>query len=155
VALGFWKEPVKLYQRLKFAHTAAALNGVPSVNLTFLRSANVHDLPALEPFQLVASDGTTVVVPGLSPTRPSKIWMTTRPDSPSEISAPSSATGSADEPNTSVSLAVLCALAPYATATTASATRPKPIMALVSFLIEVPFGGTKDQVCLTSTSKST
>ena len=33
--------------------------------------------------------------------------MTTRPDSPSEINAPSSATGSADEPNTSVSLACL------------------------------------------------
>src|SRR6185312_6924564 len=72
--------------------------------------------------------------------------MITRPDSPSEISAPSSATGSADEPNTSVSLAVLCALAPYATATTASATRPKPIMALVSFFIKDPFGGRRSSM---------
>ena len=62
---------MKLYQRLKLAQTAAALNGVPSVNLTFGRSANVHDFPAFDDFQLVASDGATVVVPGLRLTRPS------------------------------------------------------------------------------------
>jgi hypothetical protein len=39
----------------------------------------------------------------------------------------------------------LCALAPYATATATSAKRPKPIRALVRFLIDDPFGGTKLQ----------
>ena len=62
---------MKLYQRLKLKQTAAALNGVPSLNFTFLRRLNVHDLPEPADFQLSASDGTTVVVPGFSPTRPS------------------------------------------------------------------------------------
>ena len=71
MALGFWNDPVKLYQRLKFAHTAAASKGVPSVNFTFLRRLNVHALPAADDFQLSASAGTTFVVPGFRPTRPS------------------------------------------------------------------------------------
>ena len=35
---------MKLYQRSKLVQTAAALNGVPSWNLTPSRSLNVHDL---------------------------------------------------------------------------------------------------------------
>ena len=116
-----------MYQRLKLKQTAAELNGVPSWNVTPLRSWNVQVLPFLEAFQLVASLGTTTVPPGFRPTSPSKIWITTRPDSPSEISAPSSTTGSAVVPKTSVPLARDLPNAPAArtdatTATTASGT---------------------------------
>ena len=61
---------MKLYQRLKLKQAAAALNGVPSLNFTFFRRLNVQALPAADDFQLSASDGTTMVVPGFRPTRP-------------------------------------------------------------------------------------
>src|SRR6476646_1138627 len=61
--------------------------------------------------------------------------MITRPDSPSEINAPSRATGSAEEAKTSVSLADLWLLAPKATATVTRARRPRAIEAFKSLLI--------------------
>ena len=61
---------MKLYQRPKFAQTAAALNGVPSLNVTFGRSLNVHDRPFFADAQLNASPGAGTVVPGFNATSP-------------------------------------------------------------------------------------
>ena len=96
---------MKLYHRSKFAQTAFALNGVPSWKRTPVRSLNVHTRPPFVAVHDFASFGTTIVVPDLSPTRPSVIWSITRSDSPSETTAPSSDVGSAAVPKTSVSLA--------------------------------------------------
>jgi hypothetical protein len=62
-----------VYQRVKFAHTAAALNAVPSENFTPLRSLNVQARRFLLVVHAVASDGTTMLVPFLKVTRLSKI----------------------------------------------------------------------------------
>ena len=97
---------MKLYHRSKFAQTAFALNGVPSWNRIPVRRLNDHTRPPFEAFHDLASDGTTVVVPGLRPTRPSVSWSMTFNDGPSETTAPSSEVGSATEPKTSVSPAV-------------------------------------------------
>ena len=83
---------------MKFAQTAAALKGVPSENWTPLRSLNVHASWFLLVVHLVASDGTTVLVPFLKPTRLSKIWPVGRSDSPSDVSDGSNSDGSADAP---------------------------------------------------------
>ena len=91
---AFWNAAGKLYQRSKLKQTASALNGVPSWNVTPWRRLNVQDMPSGEASQLSASDGSTSEVPGLSRVNPSVIWYRTRIDSPSEISAPSSAVGS-------------------------------------------------------------
>jgi hypothetical protein len=60
-----------LYHRLKFAQTAAELNGVPSWNLTPRRNVNVQVLPSRLGVQRVANFGCNCVVPGFSSTRPS------------------------------------------------------------------------------------
>ena len=64
VALGFWKEPLKLYQRSKLKQTASALKSVPSWNLTPWRRWNVHAVPSSLASQLSARPGATSVVPG-------------------------------------------------------------------------------------------
>ena len=81
-----WSGPGKLYQRLKLKQTALALNGVPSWNFTPGRRLNVQLRPFFEVDQLVASWGTTTVRPGLRLTRPWKIRLIGRSDSPSETS---------------------------------------------------------------------
>ncbi len=104
-----------MYQRLKLKQTAAALNGVPSLNFTPVRRLNVH-----EPVRLACparrEHRHDLVVPGFSPTRPWKIWTTTRSDSPSDTSGPSMMTGSAEAPNTSALLACFELVAALATA---------------------------------------
>jgi hypothetical protein len=92
-----------LYQRSKFAQTAFALNAVPSWNFTPVRRLNVHVFPSFDCVQLVARSGRRFVVPGTCDTSVSTICLMTRIDSPSFASEPSSETGSADAPNTSVS----------------------------------------------------
>src|SRR5512133_26622 len=71
-------EPAKLYQRSKLKQTAAALNGVPSWNLTPRRRKNVQVRPSLLVVQCVASLGTTCVPPRSTSTRLSKSWLPTR-----------------------------------------------------------------------------
>ena len=87
---------------MKFAHTAAELNGVPSVNVTPLRSGNVQTRPFFDADQLVASAGSILSVPGLLRTSPSKIWYVARSDVPSETSEASSRTGSPSAPTIKV-----------------------------------------------------
>ena len=108
--------------RLKLKQTDLASNVVPSWNFTPWRSLNVHARPFLEVVQLVASDGTTFVVPGFSPTSPSNIWLTARSEGPSETSAPSTSTGSPSVPKTNVSLACDLLVAANAAAVANSAT---------------------------------
>jgi hypothetical protein len=55
-----------LYQRLKFAQTAAALKRVPSWNLIPRRRLNVYVLPSREILQVLASIPVTEVLPSLS-----------------------------------------------------------------------------------------
>ena len=62
-----------VYWRVKLKQTALASIVVPSWNLTPFRSLNVQLRPFFEVVQLVASCGTTFVVPGFSPTSPSII----------------------------------------------------------------------------------
>ena len=91
--------------------------------------------------QLVASSGTICVVPGFRPTRPWKIWSTTRSDSPSETSGPSMMTGSAAAPNTSALLAcfeLVAALAAAATLTLSAAmptSNPSFFSPMLSYLL--------------------
>jgi hypothetical protein len=88
----------KWYQRVKLKQTAAALNGVPSENLTPLRSAKVQIRWFLLTFQPVARLGAGMLVPVLKPTRLSKICPVGRSDSPSELSDGSSDAGSVEAP---------------------------------------------------------
>ena len=90
-----------------------------------------------------------VVVPGLSPTRPSVSWSITRSDSPSETTAPSSEVGSEVVPKTRVSLvaalplpaaSVAAAVANAATVTASSTFRPLCIVLLLPKL-SPPLGG--------------
>ena len=131
---SFWFRPVQLYQRSKLAQTASALKSVPSWNLTPSRRVNVWDLPSGADSHSVASSGSTSVVPGAAPTRPSNICRATRKVSPSLASAGSSIPGSEDAAKTKVvsappSLEVpsgsrsLCAQEPSVT-TRASEARP-------------------------------
>src|SRR5918999_3311547 len=99
---SFWFRPVQLYQRSKLAQTASALKSVPSWNLTPSRSVKVWDLPSGADSHAVASSGSTSVVPGAAPTRPSYICRATRKVSPSLASAGSSITGSEDAAKTKV-----------------------------------------------------
>src|SRR6187455_3419091 len=92
----------RYHQRLKLAHTEAALNGVPSVNFTFLRRLNVQARPFFDADHFVASDGSILNVPGLLRTSPSKIWYVARSDVPSETSEASSRTGSPSAPTIKV-----------------------------------------------------
>src|ERR671916_379057 len=99
---SFWFRPVQLYHRSKLAQTASALKSVPSWNLTPSRRVKVWDLPSSADSHLVASSGSTSVVPGAAPTRPSYIWRATRNVSPSLASAGSSINGSEDAAKTKV-----------------------------------------------------
>ena len=93
---------MKLYQRSKLKHTAAALNGSPSWNVTPVCSSNVQASPSSLADHSRASSGTTSVDPGAVVTSVSKICPLTRSDSPSEASAGSRMRGSLETPNTSV-----------------------------------------------------
>ncbi len=97
---SFWFKPVQLNQRSKFAQTASALKSVPSWNFTPSRRVNVCDLPSGAVSHAVASSGSTSVVPGAAPTRPSNICRATRKVSPSLASAGSSITGSEEAAKT-------------------------------------------------------
>ena len=59
--------------RSKFAHTASALNSVPSENFTPSRRVKVHVLPSSLGSQDSASPGPISALPGLTSTSPSKI----------------------------------------------------------------------------------
>src|SRR6185312_16596683 len=98
----------------------AAFHGVPSWNFTPLRRLKVQTLPPLR-FQLVASDGTIFVVPGLSFTSPSNICSVTRNDSPSETNAGSRYVGSDAPAKTSVPAFEAPPAALAATSTTSAA----------------------------------
>ena len=97
---SLWLMPVQLNQRSKFAQTASALKSVPSWNFTPSRRVNVCDLPSAAVSHSVASSGSTSVVPGAAPTRPSNICRATRKVSPSLAMAGSSITGSDDAAKT-------------------------------------------------------
>ncbi len=104
-----------MYQRSKLKQTASALNGSPSWNVTPSCRVNVYAWPLSETSQSVARPGTTSVPPGARVTSPSNIWSMARSDSPSDTNAPSRMTGSADVPNTMVSVAsppAACSLPP-------------------------------------------
>src|ERR687894_1055546 len=102
---SFWLRPVQLNQRSKLAQTASALKSVPSWNLTPSRRVKVCDFPSGADSHSVASSGSTSVVPGAAPTRPSNIWRATRKVSPSLARAGSSISGSEEAANTNVLLA--------------------------------------------------
>ena len=63
--------PFQLYQRSKLAQTAAALNAVPSWNLTPVCSSKVQDLASSLEVQDLARLGSISVPPALVLTRPS------------------------------------------------------------------------------------
>ena len=99
---SFWFSPVQLYQRSRLKQTASALKSVPSWNLTPSRRVKVWVLPPSVVSHLVASRGSTSVVPGAAPTRPSNICRAGRKVSPSLARAGSSINGSADPAKTKV-----------------------------------------------------
>ncbi len=133
-----------MYQRSKFAQTAAASNGVPSVNFTPSWRWKVQALPSAEVSQLLASSGTTSVLPGLRSIRPSKICLVTRNVSPSLAKAGSRVVGSADAANTITSLALEPLSPPvsrslWAHADSASAPLRAMMVAPLTVLVRIQF----------------
>lgn len=89
------------HQRLTLNTTAAALKGVPSVNLTPGRRVKVHTVESLLPCQLSARPGARSLVPFLNLTSVSYTWICAPAELPSTMVPGSIDTGSPPPPYTS------------------------------------------------------